>query len=80
MIQAGKQNIAIAFRTFGIFLIFLCTAQCTQTPEAKLGIKKNAHIVLIGNNLGSRMMNFGHFETEMHVRYPDSLLFIQKYV
>ncbi len=77
MIQAGKENIAIAFRTFGIFLIFLCTAQCTQTPEAKLGIKKNAHIVLIGNNLGSRMMNFGHFETEMHVRYPDSLLFIR---
>ena len=23
------------------------------------------------------MMNFGHFETEMHVRYPDSLLFIR---
>lgn len=23
------------------------------------------------------MMNFGHFETEMHVRYPDSLLFLR---
>ena len=23
------------------------------------------------------MMNFGHFETEMHLRYPDSLLFIR---
>lgn len=33
--------------------------------------------MLIGNNLGSRMMNFGHFETEMHVRYPDSLLLIR---
>lgn len=33
--------------------------------------------MLIGNNLGSRMMNFGHFETEMHLRYPDSLLFIR---
>lgn len=33
--------------------------------------------MLIGNNLGSRMMNFGHFETEMHIRYPDSLLFIR---
>jgi hypothetical protein len=23
------------------------------------------------------MMNFGHFETEMHIRYPDSLLVIR---
>ena len=38
---------------------------------------KDAHIVLIGNNLGSRMMNFGHFETDMHVRFPDSLLYIR---
>ncbi|MCW3112307.1 MAG: dehydrogenase, partial [Segetibacter sp.] len=29
------------------------------------------------NNLGSRMMNFGHFETEMQVRYPDSFLYIR---
>ncbi|MEP7259154.1 MAG: PVC-type heme-binding CxxCH protein [Flavitalea sp.] len=31
----------------------------------------------MGNNLGSRMMNFGHFETEMQLRYPDSLLYIR---
>ena len=42
-----------------------------------VSLKKNSRIVLIGNNLGSRMMNFGHFETELHVRYPDSLLFIR---
>ena len=23
------------------------------------------------------MMNFGHFETEMHLRFPDSLLYIR---
>jgi mono/diheme cytochrome c family protein/glucose/arabinose dehydrogenase len=40
-------------------------------------LKKGSRLVLIGNNLGSRMMNFGHFETEMHLRYPDSLLFIR---
>ncbi len=44
---------------------------------ARLKLKKNAHISLIGGNLGSRMMNYGHFETEMQVRYPDSLLFIR---
>jgi len=33
--------------------------------------------VLIGNNLASRMVNFGHFETELHVRFPDSLLVVR---
>jgi|TARA_B100000315_G_scaffold259382_1_gene315192 hypothetical protein len=35
-----------------------------------LTINKGTHIVLIGNNLYSRMMNFGHFDTEVHLRYP----------
>ncbi|MDZ7690805.1 MAG: hypothetical protein U5K69_06665 [Balneolaceae bacterium] len=43
----------------------------------KVQLKEGSHIVLLGNNLGSRMMNFGHFETEMHTRYPDSTLFIR---
>lgn len=42
-----------------------------------LKIQKGSHIVLLGNNLGSRMMNYGHFETEMQVRYPESMLFIR---
>ena len=40
-------------------------------------LHQNAHIALVGNNLGSRMMEYGWFETEMHVRYPDSTLFIR---
>ena len=50
---------------------------CTRKEEDTLNLNKTSHIVLVGNNLGSRMMNFGHFETEMHMRYPDSLLFIR---
>ena len=42
-----------------------------------LTLNKESHIMLIGGNLGSRMINFGPFETEMQVRYPDSLLFIR---
>lgn len=61
----------------GIAAISICTIQCTQTDSEALKINKGSHITLIGNNLGSRMMNFGHFETEMHLRYPDSLLFIR---
>jgi mono/diheme cytochrome c family protein/glucose/arabinose dehydrogenase len=40
-------------------------------------LANNAHVVLIGNNLGSRMLNYGSFETEMHLRYPDKNLFIR---
>lgn len=60
----------------GVVILGLSSLQCTRT-DPPLNISKNAHITLIGNNLGSRMMNFGHFETEMHVRYPDSLLYIR---
>jgi glucose/arabinose dehydrogenase/mono/diheme cytochrome c family protein len=49
--------------------------QCTQSDNIKF--KKGDHIILTGNNLGSRMMEYGLFETEMHVRYPDSLLYIR---
>ncbi|GAA4462712.1 GDSL-type esterase/lipase family protein [Nibrella saemangeumensis] len=33
--------------------------------------------MLVGNNLGSRMMNYGHFETELQVRYPEHMLYIR---
>jgi hypothetical protein len=62
---------------FGFVLIALCSLQCSSPDSTPLKIRKDAHILLIGNNLGSRMMNYGYFETEMHVRYPDSLLFIR---
>ncbi len=52
-------------------------AGCSSSDEQTLEVHKGAHIVLVGNNLCSRMMNFGHFETEMHVRYPDSTLYIR---
>ena len=51
--------------------------QCSSPDSPPLKIRKDSRIVLIGNNLGSRMMNYGYFETEMQVRYPDSLLFIR---
>lgn len=59
----------------GLLSCFL--SGCDQAPEHHLELQKEAHIVLVGNNLGSRMMNFGHFETELQVRYPDSSLFIR---
>ncbi len=48
-----------------------------EKEEDKLHLEKDDHIVLIGNNLASRMLNFGHFETELYLRYPDSALIIR---
>lgn len=60
-------------------LLMLLSVALTSCRESKntLKVNKDSHIVLIGNNLASRMQNFGYFETEMQLRYPDSLLFIR---
>lgn len=57
--------------------ILFVAVSCDKKDSKGLPLQKDSHIVLIGNNLGSRMLNFGHFETEMHLRYPDSTLFIR---
>ncbi|HMG88401.1 MAG TPA: PVC-type heme-binding CxxCH protein, partial [Chryseolinea sp.] len=64
---------------FSIIILFAvqCTPDKNGFTNARPRIKNGSHIVLIGNNLCSRMMNFGHFETEMHLRFPDSLLYIR---
>jgi mono/diheme cytochrome c family protein/glucose/arabinose dehydrogenase len=58
-------------------MIALLMMHCERPNPATLKIRRGDHILLIGNNLGSRMMNYGHFETELHLRYPDSLLYIR---
>jgi hypothetical protein len=57
--------------------VILILLSCNNPDKRAIQLHKGAHIMLIGNNLGSRMMNYGFFETEMHVRYPDSLLYIR---
>src|SRR5699024_371355 len=58
-------------------LLLLIMSGCEGTEEPKIKLKKDSHIVLMGNNLGARIMNFGHFETELQLRYPDSSLYIR---
>jgi mono/diheme cytochrome c family protein/glucose/arabinose dehydrogenase len=62
-------------------LFYSCVAiflfSCKSKDEHLLKLNKGSHIILIGNNLGSRMSAYGSFETELHVRYPDSLLYIR---
>ena len=71
-----RKTIRIVFTTtLGLILASLFAFRCTQSPLVK--VKKNAHIIMVGNNLGARMMDYGYFETEIHLRYPDSLLYIR---
>lgn len=44
---------------------------------AELELAKDARVVLLGNGLGSRMLRYGHFETELHRRYPEHHLVIR---
>lgn len=76
MIQLNLDRINRIKTLFWVAIVSFFAFQCG--PEGpKLALNKGDHIILVGNNLGSRMMNYGHFETEMHVRYPDSLLYIR---
>jgi mono/diheme cytochrome c family protein/glucose/arabinose dehydrogenase/lysophospholipase L1-like esterase len=48
-----------------------------RSPAAELKLQKDSRVVLLGGGLGSRMLHFGHFETEMHRRYPEHHLVIR---
>ncbi|MEM9887718.1 MAG: PVC-type heme-binding CxxCH protein [Bacteroidota bacterium] len=50
---------------------------CSTLEPAPITIHKGENIIFIGNNLCSRMINYGLLETELHLRYPDSTLYIR---
>src|SRR5690625_4702801 len=60
-----------------LFLLISFFVVCQPEKKGSVPVEKNMHIVMIGGNLGSRMMNYGHFETEMHMRFPKDSLFIR---
>ncbi|MEZ4830243.1 MAG: HEAT repeat domain-containing protein [Bacteroidia bacterium] len=69
------KKIAKALLSLSLTAVFFFS--CHSPETGRMPLHKGAHIILIGNNLGSRMMNYGHFETELHLRYPDSTLYIR---
>ena len=62
---------------FVLVLSLFLTGCSSEDTSLNLPVTQGDHIALIGNNLCSRMMNYGHFETEMHLRYPTQKLFIR---
>lgn len=65
----------IIFASFAVVVVALLALN--PAAPSKLQVKKGAHIILVGNNLGSRMMNFGYFETELQLRYPNNELYVR---
>ena len=57
-----------------MFLVYSCKPKHEMQT---IPVHKDMRILLVGNNLGSRMLDYGVFDTELHVRYPDSMLFIR---
>jgi glucose/arabinose dehydrogenase/mono/diheme cytochrome c family protein len=56
----------------------LCLLSILTLPGAdKPVLKKDSHVVLLGNGLGSRMIHFSHFETEIQRRNIGQNLFIR---
>lgn len=68
-----------AYRPFCFFIlcVFLFVGCTDQQQIDPIPFNKGAHLVLIGNNLGARMMEYGDFDTELHVRFPDSTLTVR---
>jgi len=75
MTKPGKISITISLVVFALAIIAVSAFKPVKSEFVP--VKKGSHILLIGNNLGSRMMNYDNFETELQVRYPDSLLYIR---
>lgn len=61
-----------------VFYILILTS-CSSGSHETVKVKKGLHIALVGNNLGSRMTNYDYFETEMQIRYPDSMLYFRNF-
>jgi len=58
-------------------ILFLSFLMMNCQNRAQINLKKEDHIIIIGNNLASRMMDYPYFETELYLRYADSLLYIR---
>ena len=76
MTPAGHRPLEAACRVLAALVMGLFVSQCTPS-RPPLSIADGARIAFIGNNLCSRMIHFGHFETELQVRNPESRLFIR---
>jgi len=48
-----------------------------QRPQAVAAPAKGERIIFVGNGLAERDVHYSRLETELHLRYPDSALFVR---
>ena len=58
---------------FAVVFAALQMGPAKADPQAAdlIKLEKDAHVVLLGNGMASREANYGRFETELQLRYPD---------
>ena len=61
----------------GVFVSLLIMGSCSQSSDHTLTLERGDRVVLVGNNLCSRMMNYGYFETYTQMFHQDSNLVIR---
>ena len=59
-----------------ILIALLCLQVCLS-GFAKIELMENYKISFVGSGMGSRMVHYGHFETEIFLRYPNHNLTIR---
>ncbi|TLV01120.1 PVC-type heme-binding CxxCH protein [Dyadobacter luticola] len=75
MSKPRKISLQVSVIALGLAIIAFSAFKFSQAVP--IPVNKGSHIILLGNNLGSRMMNYDNFETELHVRYPENSLYIR---
>ena len=56
--------------TIRLLISFAFLFVSAATLHASLKLKKGDRVTLVGAGMGSRMVHYGHFETELHLRFP----------
>ncbi|AKA34645.1 Dehydrogenase [Flagellimonas lutaonensis] len=73
---SGSPKGFLFFKRVLLFTLFMVLLHgCSEEP--KISLLRHDRIVIVGSNMASRMMDFGHFETELHLRHPQDSLWIR---
>ena len=71
------QMVSSHFHFYRALLLSLFVFTSSFHLSGKIALQKDHHISLIGAGMGSRMVHYGHFETEMQLRFPHHRLVIR---
>ena len=59
-------------------LLLICSSlMISISSYAKIDLEKGNVVTLVGSGMGSRMVHYGYFETEIFLRFPDANLTIR---